>query len=246
MQVRSKGCVSFWRPPRVGDIPWDTPTRKSSRALTKVSGRCSGGKRPDFARPAGRRVSSSSAEALCPCSQPRQRAELTATLPPASQHLLEPLSAARPCEHLHVPSALGGRTRAHEVELARVLNPGRSVQRTILILPPAQPDVLLAGGDASRVGVVEGHQRGVAPAPLTLSCISASHPTPPVFEEEGSATASCVGLNRVLPSGKDLPWTVRSHESLTGLTPRGWQARGLRVVVSPAPVEPVTPVSLSR
>ena len=64
-------------------------------------------------------------------------------LAPASHQLLQLVGVRDARQHLHDASALGCRAEAHDVELARLLDPGRPVQGAVGLLAPPQPDIEL-------------------------------------------------------------------------------------------------------
>src|SRR6185437_6089790 len=59
-------------------------------------------------------------------------------------------------------AALRGRAEAHQVELARLLDPRRAMHRTLLAGAPPEPHVALARVEPRRVRAVEGEERGIA------------------------------------------------------------------------------------
>jgi hypothetical protein len=76
--------------------------------------------------------------------------------------VLEQLALGDAREHLHAAAALRRGPQAHEVQLTRVADPRRAVQRAVDVLAPPQPDVELARAHAPLVGVVEARERVVA------------------------------------------------------------------------------------
>jgi len=87
-----------------------------------------------------------------------------------------------------MPAALGRRPQAHEVQLARVADPRRAVQRAVGGLAPPQADVELARAHAALVGVVEARERLVALARMGLEGeVCSTHAASPAFEERWSS-----------------------------------------------------------
>lgn len=87
---------------------------------------------------------------------------LTAALAPAVQNGAQQLATLDARQQLHAPAAGGGRTEAHEVELARVADPRGAMQRAVHVLAPPQPDVQLARAHTALIRVVEARERVVA------------------------------------------------------------------------------------
>jgi hypothetical protein len=77
-------------------------------------------------------------------AQPRERPRLTAALAPAGEHALQQLALGDARQHLHAATALGSRPQPHQVQLAGVADPRRAMQRSVDVLAPPQPDVVLA------------------------------------------------------------------------------------------------------
>ncbi len=77
-------------------------------------------------------------------AQPRERLRLAAALAPAVEHALEQLVLGDARQHLHAATAIGSGPEPHEVQLARVADPRRTMQRSVRGLAPPQPDVVLA------------------------------------------------------------------------------------------------------
>jgi hypothetical protein len=103
--------------------------------------------------------------------------------------VLEQLALGDARENLHATAAVGRGPEAHEIQLTRVADPCRAMQRAVDLLAPPQPDVELGRADAPLVGVVEARQRVVA---LTRRGVggelSLSHAPSPAFEREQGLT----------------------------------------------------------
>jgi hypothetical protein len=91
--------------------------------------------------------------------------QLTAALAPASKNPVQQLTVLNPRQHLHGPAADVGRTEAHEVQLARVADPRRAMQRVVDALPPPQAHIELTRAHAALISVVEASERVIALAP---------------------------------------------------------------------------------
>jgi hypothetical protein len=141
-----------------------------------------------------------------PLAQPAQRARLTAALAPARQHFVQLLAVGHSGQHLNLSTAIVDGTEPHQIQLARVADPRRSVKRPVSLLAPPKPYITLARVDATVIGGVEARQRAIALALLGVSgCNCLSHRTSPAFGRRARGEASPMRLNSGLPSGKDCP-----------------------------------------
>lgn len=77
-------------------------------------------------------------------AQPAQRAGLAAALTPTVQRRLQALAVLDCAQDLNAPAALRRGAQAHQVQLTRVADPRRAVQRAIAVLAPPQAHVELA------------------------------------------------------------------------------------------------------
>jgi hypothetical protein len=100
----------------------------------------------------------------------------TALLAPPIERVLQALTAAHPSQQLHLTATVGRSSQTHQVQLAGVSHPRGTVQRTVAVLAPPQPDVELARAHAPLIGVIEASERRVALAwPEVRREISAGH-----------------------------------------------------------------------
>jgi len=149
---------------RIGRSQYDWGRSTAIRAYDRNTGSSSTRPRPGslFPTTGSRAIPAREASERGSLAQPLQRQRLAAALAPAVEHALEQLAIFDQRQHLDAPATLGRRPQAHQIQLARVADPRRAVQRPVGVLAPPQSHVELARAHAPLIGVVEARERLVA------------------------------------------------------------------------------------